>query len=247
MSLLSQTQLVPPCGGRLVDLLVPAEEAPELTAHAARLPSVQLSERSVCDLELLAVGGFSPLDRLHGEAPTTSASLGEMRLADGTLFPVPVTLPVDAGPTASLEGEHRPARRRRTTCWRILNVEEIYAWDRRCEAQAVAGTLDLRHPLVAEMRAWPRRYASGRLAGARAAAPLRLRRAAADAGRAAPALRAAGCTPNVVAFQTRNPLAPRPRGADQARGASRSTAALLIHPVVGMTKPGDVDHYTRVR
>ena len=92
------TTLIPPFGGRLVDLLVPEDERAEARDYASTLPSLQMSPRVVCDLELLASGGFSPLDRFMSEADFRGV-LHEMRLADGTLFPIPVTLPVaaDAG------------------------------------------------------------------------------------------------------------------------------------------------------
>ena len=80
------TTLIPPFGGRLVDLLVPEDERAEALDYASTLPSLQISPRAVCDLELLASGGFSPLDRFMGEADFRSV-LHDMRLADGMLFP----------------------------------------------------------------------------------------------------------------------------------------------------------------
>ena len=92
--------LIPPFGGRLVELSGSAEERAERRARAAALPSIQISARAACDLELLATGAFSPLDRFMGRADHERV-LSEMRLADGTLFPMPITLPVDA---AALHG-----------------------------------------------------------------------------------------------------------------------------------------------
>jgi len=86
------TPLIPPYKGKLIDLLVSGEERDELIRTASHLPSVQLSSRSLCDLELLATGAFSPLDRFMGKADYERV-LEEMRLADGTLFPIPITLP----------------------------------------------------------------------------------------------------------------------------------------------------------
>src|SRR6266849_5559705 len=86
--------VIPPYGGALVNLSVSPEAAPELMAYAGGLPSVQLSERAVCDLELLASGGFSPLGRFMGRLDHQRV-LDEMRLANGTLFPIPVTLGVE--------------------------------------------------------------------------------------------------------------------------------------------------------
>src|SRR5438093_58940 len=86
--------LIQPYGGQLVDLLVPESEMAEVKAYASRLPSLQLSERAMCDLELLATGGFSPLDRFMGQTDHQRV-LDEMRLANGHLFPLPISLPVE--------------------------------------------------------------------------------------------------------------------------------------------------------
>jgi sulfate adenylyltransferase len=84
--------LLPPYGGELINLVCPVEEAEALAVYANSLPALQLSERSLCDLELLAVGAFSPLDRFMGKADYQSV-LAEMRLAGGQIFPIPITLP----------------------------------------------------------------------------------------------------------------------------------------------------------
>src|SRR6266403_5993828 len=86
--------LISPYGGNLVDLVASEEERASLIARASVLSSVQLSERAVCDLELLATGAFSPLDRFMGQADHQRV-LDEMRLSGGQLFPLPIPLPVD--------------------------------------------------------------------------------------------------------------------------------------------------------
>src|SRR6266542_7036373 len=91
------SSLIAPYGGSLVNLMVPAEACDEAKARASQLPSIQLSERSVCDLELLATGAFSPLDRFMGQADYQRV-LNEMRLAGGHLYSIPITLPVEPGP-----------------------------------------------------------------------------------------------------------------------------------------------------
>jgi sulfate adenylyltransferase len=237
------TALIAPYGGRLVDLHVPATEAPTLRAEAARLPSLQLSDRAVCDLELLASGAFSPLDRFMGRADHDRV-IGEMRLADGTLFPIPVTLPI--APEAGLRLDGAVALRdSRNDLLAVMTVEEIYAWDWRTVAAEVFGTEDPRHPLVAEMPRWGRLNVSGRLRLLQAPArydfralrltPAQTRARLAGFGRA-----------NVVAFQTRNPLH-RVHEELTKRATDGVDGVLLLHPSVGMTKPGDVDHFTRVR
>src|SRR5687768_14809749 len=86
-------RLTPPCGGELRNLVVEPEMVDELKLYAETLPSIALSDRALCDLELLATGAFSPLDRFMGRADYEKI-LGEMRLANGHIFPIPVTLPV---------------------------------------------------------------------------------------------------------------------------------------------------------
>ena len=237
------TSLIAPYGGRLVDLQVTGPEAAALRAEAGRLPSLQLSDRAVCDLELLASGGFSPLDRFMGRADHERV-VGEMRLAGGALYPIPVTLPVT--PEAGLKLDASVALRdSRNDLLAVMTVEEIYEWDWRPAAAEVFGTLDARHPLVAEMQRWGRLNVSGRLQLLQPPArhdfrPLRLTPA-----QTRTRLAAFG-RPNVVAFQTRNPLH-RVHEELTKRATASVDGVLLLHPSVGMTKPGDVDHFTRVR
>ncbi len=235
--------LIAPYGGRLVNLLVEGTERDRLLAIAGTLPSIQLTARALCDLELLATGAFSPLDRFMGQADYQRV-LEEMRLADGTLYPIPVTLPIASDLDIQV-GEQLTLRNARNELMAVMTIDEIFAWDMETEARLVYRTTDARHPLVAEMHGWGQRYISG---------PLQvlnlpryydfasLRRTPAEVRRL---LNAMGYT-NVVAFQTRNPMHCAHEELTR-RAAERINGALLLHPVVGMTRPGDVDHYTRVR
>ncbi len=235
--------LIAPYGDRLVDLLVPAEEREELKSYASRLPSLQVSERVVCDLELLATGGFSPLDRFMGQQDYQRV-LDEMRLASGHIFPIPVTLPVDSSPEIKLDVDIA-LRNAKNELLAVMTIEEIYPWDLAEIAQKVFGSQDLRHPLVAEMHRWGKLNISGRLQvlelprhhdfQSLRLTPAQTRARLAQMGHA-----------NVVAFQTRNPLH-RVHEELTKRAAQEVDGVLLLHPVVGMTKPGDVDHFTRVR
>ena len=149
-----KTTLITPYGGTLVDLMVPEADKAELRAYANTLPSIRISERAVCDLELLATGGFSPLDRFMSQADHQSV-LDTMRLTNGYLFPIPVPLPVDEEDAAQLKiGGDIALRSPANELLAILNVEEVYAWDLEEVAQKAFGTLDLRHPIVAEMHNW---------------------------------------------------------------------------------------------
>jgi sulfate adenylyltransferase len=223
--------------------MVPAPARAELKARANRLPSIQLSERALCDLELLATGGFSPLDRFLGRADFERV-VAEMRLASGGLFPIPVTLPVARDVPLKLDGEVA-LRDARNELLGVMTVEEAYVWNRRETAQHVLGTQDVGHPLVAEMQQWGDVNISGRLQ----ILALPVRRDFREA-RLTPAETRAWLTGHgasrVVAFQTRNPMH-RAHEELTKRAATVVDGTLLLHPVVGMTKPGDVDYYTRVR
>ncbi len=236
-------RLIEPYGGRLVDLVVTGEERAELLARAGRLPSLQLSPRSLCDLELLATGAFSPVDRFMGAADYGRV-LEEMRLADGTLFPIPITLPV--GPDAPVAiGTEVALRASTNDVIAVMAVEEIFDWSPQTEARLVCGTTEARHPLVAEMASWGRRYVSGVLRVINLPAHydfVSLRRTPAEVRARLGALGYA----NVVAFQTRAPMH-RAHEEMTKRAAERVGGALLIHPVVGLARAGDVDHYARVR
>jgi sulfate adenylyltransferase len=235
--------LIPPYGGQLVDLLVPPEELDELKARAGQLPSIQVSDRVVCDLELLAVGAFSPLDRFMTQADHQRV-LDEMRLADGCLFPIPVTLPVNPAPELRLD-QDIAIRNAKNELLAVMTIEEIYEWNREEASQKVFGSLDLRHPLVAEMHRWGSVNLSGRLRALQLPSHYDFRELRLTPAETRARLDEFGYR-NVVAFQTRHPPH-RVHEELTKRAAEEVGGVLLLHPVVGMTKPGDVDHYTRVR
>lgn len=235
--------LIPPYGGELVDLMVSAEKANALTAHANTLPSIRLSSRALCDLELLAIGAFSPLNQFMGEADYKRVC-AEMRLADGTLFPLPIVLDVAADAAVDV-GQEIALRDKGNRILAVMVVEEKYAWNLDALATQVIGRNDVRHPLVAEMHRWGDYFISGPLQVIQLPPhydfkDLRL------TPRQTRALLEQQGHHNVVAFQTRNPLH-RVHEELTKRATQAIDGTLLLHPVVGMTKPGDVDHYTRVR
>ena len=242
----SRIELIPPYGDTLVDLTVAkeaAQELRELKECASHLTSLRLSERAVCDLELLATGAFSPLDCFMGKADHERV-LQEMRLANGHVFPIPVTLPIEAGIDVRLD-EDVALRDSRNELLAVMTVEEIYEYDREYVARCLLGTTDLRHPFVAEMHRWERFNIAGKLRvlqlprhydfGELRFSPVQTRERLEHLGHH-----------NVVAFQTRNPLH-RAHEEITKRAVAQVDGALLLHPVVGPTKPGDVDHYARVR
>jgi len=212
-----------------------------LAQYAATLPSIQISPRSQCDLELLATGAFTPLDRFMSQRDYERV-VGEMRLANGVLFPIPITLPVDEPPPL----HHDVAlRSQKNEILAVMTVEEVYGWDPDEAAQQVFGTTENRHPLVAEMARWGKLNISGKLRVLRLPTPPDFREIRRTPAEVRALLEERGHS-NVVAFQTRNPMH-RAHEELTKRAIAAIDGVLLLHPSVGMTKPGDVDHYTRVR
>ncbi len=238
--------LIAPHGGELVDLVVDGSRAEELKAASRQWPSWDLSPRQLCDLELLANGGFSPLRGFMTRADYEAVCDG-MRLADGTLWPIPVVLDVpdefagDLGPGATVA-----LRDPEGVMLAALHVEDVWQPDRGAEASQVYGSADPDHPGVDHVlnRTHPS-YVGGRIEALQLPVhydfrPLRRTPAQVRASFAELGWR------RVAAFQTRNPMH-RAHYELTHRAATEVGANLLVHPVVGMTKPGDVDHYTRVR
>jgi len=239
----SNSNLISPYAGELIDLMVSEEERQELLERSSRLPSVRISPRSLCDLELLATGAFSPLDRFMGKADYERV-LTEMRLENGVLFPIPITLPVDEDALPSW-GEQITLSDARNNTLAVMQIEEVYPWDSLSESRLVLGTTDSRHPLISEMVRWGKVYVSGALKMIDLPIYHDFMNLRLTPTEVRARLEGMG-NEQVVAFQTRNPMH-RIHEELTKRAAEEVNGSLLIHPVVGMTKPGDVDHYTRVR
>ncbi|OSD06865.1 ATP-sulfurylase [Trametes coccinea BRFM310] len=239
-----------PHGGVLKDLVARDEPLRDnLKAEAHTLPDIVLTERQLCDLELIMNGGFSPLEGFMTEADYKGV-VDNLRLADGTLFPIPITLDVSREDIdrLSIASGSRIALRdpRDDQALAIITVEDVYRPDQVKEAIQVFGADDPAHPAVAYLRNKVKEYYVG--GKVQAIQPpthfdyvaLRYTPAELRAHFKKLAWR------RVVAFQTRNPMH-RAHRELTVRAARQRQANVLIHPVVGLTKPGDVDHYTRVR
>jgi sulfate adenylyltransferase len=239
--------LIAPHGGQLVDIMVPSQRAAELKAASRDWPSWDLTPRQLCDLDLLLSGSFSPLTSFLGRADH-DAVCRDMRLADGTLWPIPITLDIPSPLAATLNPGRSvlALRDAEGVMLAALHVEELWEPDLTASAEAVFGTLDRKHPGVAyQLGRTNPVYVAGRLEGLQAPVhydfrALRLTPAELRAEMAREGWR------RVVAFQTRNPMH-RAHCELTLRAAKEAQANLLIHPTVGMTKPRDLDHYTRVR
>ena len=241
------SHLVAPHGGELIDLLANAERTNELKSHSREWPSWDLTARQICDLELLMNGGFSPLRGFMARADYEGVC-HNMRLTSGVLWPMPVTLDVAEAFAKSVNpGKSKIALRDpEGVMLAVLHVEEVWQPDLRAEAKAVFNTTSIAHPgvdyLLSKSHPW---YMGGRVEGVHPAAHYDFR-----ALRLTPAeLRAEFARlgwRRIVAFQTRNPMH-RAHVELTFRAAKQVEANLLIHPSVGMTRPGDVDYFTRVR
>lgn len=235
-----------PYGGGLVNLLAAADEAEKLKHEAAELPSWNLTHRQLCDVELLLNGGFSPLSGFMDKNDYERVCK-EMRLPDSTLWPMPITLDVDKDLASKLKSNDRLALRdREGVAVAILTVSGIYKPDKKREAEQVYGTTDRTHPAVDYLlHQAGDYYLGGSLQGLALPdhydfnelryTPAELREQFAKMG-----------WTRIAAFQTRNPMH-RAHVELTLRAAKQTQANVLIHPVVGMTKPGDIDHFTRVR
>jgi sulfate adenylyltransferase len=238
--------LKPAHGGELKNLYLSPEEAAEEKSRSREWKSWDLTPRQLCDIELLLNGGFSPLEGFMGRGDYESV-VERMRLADGLLWPIPVTLDVSQAFADTIdEGETISLRDREGVLIATMAITEKWSPDLEAEAAGVLGTVDELHPEVNRLlhHSGPV-YLGGTLRGVEAPVhfdfthsrhtPKELRD-----------LFAKWSWRKVVAFQTRNPLH-RAHQELTFRAAREAEANLLLHPVVGMTKPGDIDYFTRVR
>ena len=228
------------------ELYVSYTSAEKLKSEAAELPSWDLTQRQICDLELLMNGGFSPLKGFMSEEDYNGV-VDNMRLADGSLWPMPVTLDVSEDFAAKVEpGQDIALRDQEGVILAILSISDKWVPNKAREAEKVFGADDVAHPAVNYLHhvAGPV-YLGGPVTGIQPPMhyDFRARRDTPNELRAY--FRKLGWR-KIVAFQTRNPLH-RAHQELTFRAAKEAQANLLIHPVVGMTKPGDVDHFTRVR
>ena len=242
----STLQLISPHGGLLKDLYLTAEEAAAEKIRAQEMTSWDLTPRQICDIELLLNGAFSPLEGFLGRADYDRC-VKEMRLADGTLWPIPITLDVSEAFAAGLsEGEEIALRDQEGVLIATMAVEDVWTPDKAAEARGVFGSEDEAHPGVRYLFnvAGPT-YVGGRLKGVESPIHYDFRHLRQSPRELREMFQSRGWR-KIVAFQTRNPMH-RAHQELTFQAARQAEANLLINPVVGMTKPGDVDHYTRVR
>jgi len=240
------SHLISPHGGSLCNLLVSEEKAQELKKESIKYRSINLTHRQQCDLELLLNGGFSPLKGFMTQEDYDSV-LDELRLKNGIVWPIPITLDVSEEIAKSIKIDDKVVLcDEEGFMLAILNVRDVWKADKKREAIKVFGTDNDAHPgvyfLYHNVQSY---YVGGELEGIQLPMHYDFKVFRHTPSELRDIFRRLGWK-RVVAFQTRNPLH-RAHVEMTLRAAKDADANLLIHPVVGMTKPGDVNYYTRVR
>jgi sulfate adenylyltransferase len=240
------SHLVEPYGGELIELVLPEAQRDAVKATSREWPSWDLTPRQLHDLELLLCGALSPLTGFMGPGDYDSVC-ARMRLADDTLWPIPITLDISEALAGTLEpGAKLALRDAEGVMLAVLHVDEIWRPDLAAESQQVYGTDSQDHPGVLQIaRRTQPVYVGGKVEGLQLPVhydfhlfrhtPRQLRQAFERRG-----------WRRIMAFQTRTPMH-RAHHAATMHAVREHQANLLIHPAVGPTKPGDVDHFTRVR
>lgn len=238
------TKQIPPHGGSLINRLADANRAKVLMEQGAAMPRITLPAREQCDIEMIAIGAFSPLTGFMGEADFHSVC-DRMQLSDGTIWPIPITCSVDAATAGGIEiGAQVLLTDEKDRPLAVLTVEEKYAHDKKKEAAQVYRTDDNEHPGVAVVMGQGDVCLAGPVDVITAKhepdftnyrlTPAQTRAAFAERG-----------WHTVVAFQTRNPIH---RAHEYlTKVALEMTDGLLIHPLVGETKAGDIPADTRMK
>jgi sulfate adenylyltransferase len=235
-----------PHGGELKDLYLQAAEADAERQAARDFVSWDLSERQLCDIELLLNGAFSPLEGFLNKDDYDSV-VGTLRLTSGVLWPIPITLDVTQEFAQDIaSGDKIALRDLEGVILATLEVGDVWTPDLDVEAKGVYGTTDVKHPAVNYLKNISNPvYVGGRLCGVEAPTHYDFKHLRDSPAEVRDRFEKLGWR-KVVAFQTRNPMH-RAHQELTLRAAREVEANLLIHPVVGLTKPGDVDHFTRVR
>ena len=243
---MNETNRSAPHGGSLANLLVDEQRAAMLKEIAMNLPDITLNDRQLCDLELLATGAFSPLAGFMTRSDYESV-LDRMRLQNDLLWPIPICLDVNELQARNLEaGQSVALRDPEGYLLAVMHIEDIWSFDRKKEALQVYGTQDQAHPAAD--------YLFNQSGGTYIGGPLevlslplhfdfkQLRMTPAETRAAFEKLG----WKRILAFFTRNPIH-RPQFEMTINAMRQARANLLLLPIAGMSKPGDFDHYIRVR
>ncbi len=238
--------VVEPHGGSLVNLLVDEQRAGVLKDIVLNLPDITLNDRQMSDLELLATGAFSPLTGFMNRSDYESV-LDRMRLQSDVLWPIPICLDVNEVQARSLEaGQSVAVRDPEGFLLAVMHIEDIWQADLEKEVVKVYGTSDRSHPgtdyLFNQSGTY---YLGGKLEVLSLPLHFDFKQLRQTPAEIRASFKKLGWN-RMVAFLTSNPLH-RPQFAMTIDAMRQAKANLLLLPIAGMTKPGDFDHYTRVR
>jgi sulfate adenylyltransferase len=233
-------------GGRLVNLLVNDERAQLLKEIALNIPDISLNDRQICDLELLTIGGFSPLKGFMVRSDYESV-LDRMRLQNNVLWSVPVCLDVSESFAKNLEvGQSLALRDPEGFLLAVMHVEDVWPVDREKEAQQIYETQDVNHPGVWYLNNKSGDYyVGGDLEVISLPLHFDFKQLRLTPQEVRDTFKKLGWQ-RIVGFKTSNPIH-RPQFEMTLKAMRQAHANLLILPVAGMARPGDFDHYTRVR
>jgi sulfate adenylyltransferase len=241
---ITMTQTIPPHGGKLVDLLVPAEEGDQAAAEAEHLPKVNIGRRELSDLEMMAVGALSPLTGFMGEKDYRSV-LETMHLSTGLPWTIPVTLSLDEEEAKRIGGvSQRVALMSNGHPMALLDVEEVFRRDREAEAESVFRTTDVAHPGVKALHDAGEYVAAGSVQVTHLPRHTTFQTYRLTPTQTRAAFEARGWK-TVVGFQTRNPVHRAHEYLQKC--ALEIVDGLLLHPLVGETKEDDVPAEVRMQ
>ncbi len=235
--------MITPHGGTLVNRIVEGKEREALLAKAGSLPTIELDAWALSDVEMIAIGGFSPLEGFLTRKGYESV-VKNRRLAKGLVWTIPVVLAVEADVAKSLKSKRDVALVANGAVVAILHLEEIYTPDKHAEAEQVFKTTDVSHPGVARLQAIGSVYLGGRISVVNRPKattflpyridPVNTRRLFAERG-----------WKRIVAFQTRNPIH---RAHEYIQKCALEICdGILLHPIVGETKGDDVPAAVRMK
>ncbi|KAF2073459.1 hypothetical protein CYY_005244 [Polysphondylium violaceum] len=237
-----------PHGGELVDLILVGDELDQLKKRSTHMPSLLLSKKQLCDIELLLNGGFSPLTTFMDQS-TYDGVVENMKLSNGLIFPMPIVLDISQETldiVQATESKDLALRDEEGNLIAVIRVESFYKADKIREAKLTMGSVDPYHPGVNLIFNTKEYYVSGKLEGAQLPVHYDYNDLRRTPKQVREMFREKGWK-NVIAFQTRNPMHRAHRELTVRAAELNPGCNILIQPVVGMTKPGDIDYHTRVK
>lgn len=236
---------IPPHGGTLIDRVAKGKERDELLAEAASLPAIPVNAWTVSDLDLIGVGAFSPLTGFMNREDYESV-VERMRLANGLVWSLPITLAVTDETASRLAVGHRAALVGETdgVVYGIIDIESIYRVDKRREAVRVFKTDDPAHPGVAKLMARPDTCVGGPVRVLNRPKPAKFAEHCFDPAETRRIFAEKGWR-TIVGFQTRNPVHRAHEYIQKC--AMEIVDGLFLHPLVGETKADDVPAHVRMK